>query len=163
MATLGTINLHGGNGFIDLSHSGKTLAEAYVSLGQRAPLIFIRLFENFAIITSFLGVALALFSFNQDLYALNSRKKLITLIITLLPPLFFAIYFVNSFIAALGYASIFVSVLLIVQPALMVWAVRTKQGNNSILSKLYLSLILFCGMGIIALQLLVAFGRLPHI
>ncbi|MEY8714566.1 amino acid permease [Francisella philomiragia] len=163
LATLGTINLHGGNGFIDLSHSGKTLAEAYVSLGQRAPLIFIRLFENFAIITSFLGVALALFSFNQDLYALNSRKKLITLIITLLPPLFFAIYFVNSFIAALGYASIFVSVLLIVQPALMVWAVRTKQGNNSILSKLYLSLILFCGMGIIALQLLVAFGRLPHI
>lgn len=163
MATLGTINLHGGNGFIDLSHSGKTLAEAYVSLGQRAPLIFIRLFENFAIITSFLGVALALFSFNQDLYALNSRKKLITLIISLLPPLFFAIYFVNSFIAALGYASIFVSVLLIVQPALMVWAVRTKQGNNSILSKLYLSLILFCGMGIIALQLLVAFGRLPHI
>ncbi|MBY7734669.1 amino acid permease [Francisella philomiragia] len=163
MATLGTINLHGGNGFIDLSHSGKTLAEAYVSLGQRAPLVFIRLFENFAIITSFLGVALALFSFNQDLYALNSRKKLITLIITLVPPLFFAIYFVNSFIAALGYASIFVSVLLIVQPALMVWTVRTKQGQNNILSKLYLSLILFCGVGIIALQLLVAFGRLPHI
>lgn len=163
MATLGTINLHGGNGFIALSHSGKTLAEAYVSLGQRAPLVFIRLFENFAIITSFLGVALALFSFNQDLYALNSRKKLITLIITLVPPLFFAIYFVNSFIAALGYASIFVSVLLIVQPALMVWTVRTKQGQNNILSKLYLSLILFCGVGIIALQLLVAFGRLPHI
>ena len=97
MATLGTINLYGGNGFIDLSHSGKTLAEAYVSLGQKAPLVFIRLFENFAIITSFLGVALALFSFNQDLYALNSRKKLITLVVTLLPPLFFAIYFVNSF------------------------------------------------------------------
>lgn len=83
--------------------------------------------------------------------------------ITLVPPLFFAIYFVNSFIAALGYASIFVSVLLIVQPALMAWIVRTKQGQNNILSKLYLSLILFCGVGIIALQLLVAFGRLPHI
>lgn len=49
--------------------------------------------------------------------------------ITLLPPLIFAIYFVNSFIAALGYASIFVSVLLIVQPAMMVWAIRTKQGK----------------------------------
>lgn len=83
--------------------------------------------------------------------------------ITLLPPLIFAIYFVNSFIAALGYASIFVSVLLIVQPAMMVWAIRTKQGKNDILSKLYLSLILFSGLGIIALQLLVAFGRLPHI
>ncbi|MDE4974425.1 amino acid transporter, partial [Francisella tularensis subsp. holarctica] len=58
---------------------------------------------------------------------------------------------------------IFVSVLLIVQPAMIVWAIRTKQVKNDILSKLYLSLILFSGLGIIALQLLVSFGRLPHI
>lgn len=73
------------------------------------------------------------------------------------------IYFVNSFISALGYASIFVSVLLIVQPEMMDWAIRTKQGKNDILIKLYLSLILFSGLGIIGLQLLVAFGRLPRI
>ncbi|MWX21416.1 amino acid permease [Francisella tularensis] len=163
VATLGTVSLYGNNGFIALSKAGETLAEAYQGLVQNGPLVFIRLFENFAIITSFLGVALALFSFNRDLYGLDIRKKLLTLVITLLPPLIFAIYFVNSFIAALGYASIFVSVLLIVQPAMMVWAIRTKQGKNDILSKLYLSLILFSGLGIIALQLLVAFGRLPHI
>ncbi|AJI45924.1 amino acid transporter [Francisella tularensis subsp. novicida] len=163
VATLGTVSLYGNNGFIALSKAGETLAEAYQGLGQNGPLVFIRLFENFAIITSFLGVALALFSFNRDLYGLDIRKKLLTLVITLLPPLIFAIYFVNSFIAALGYASIFVSVLLIVQPAMMVWTIRTKQGKNDILSKLYLSLILFSGLGIIALQLLVAFGRLPHI
>ncbi|AJI72398.1 aromatic amino acid transporter of the HAAAP family [Francisella tularensis subsp. novicida GA99-3548] len=163
VATLGTVSLYGNNGFIALSKAGETLAEAYQGLGQNGSLVFIRLFENFAIITSFLGVALALFSFNRDLYGLDIRKKLLTLVITLLPPLIFAIYFVNSFIAALGYASIFVSVLLIVQPAMMVWAIRTKQGKNDILSKLYLSLILFSGLGIIALQLLVAFGRLPHI
>ena len=46
---------------------------------------------------------------------------------------------------------------------MMGWAIRTKQGKNDILSKLYLSLILFSGLGIIGLQLLVAFGRLPHI
>ena len=163
VATLGTVSLYGDNGFIALSNAGKTLAEAYQGLGQNGPLVFIRLFENFAIITSFLGVALALFSFNRDFYGLDIRKKLLTLVITLLPPLIFAIYFVNSFIAALGYASIFVSVLLIVQPAMMIWAIRTKQGKNDILSKLYLSLILFSGLGIIGLQLLVAFGRLPHI
>ncbi|AEE26886.1 amino acid permease [Francisella hispaniensis] len=163
VATLGTVSLYGDNGFIVLSKAGKTLAQGYEGLGQSGPLVFIRLFENFAIITSFLGVALALFSFNKDLYSLDIRKKLLTLVITLLPPLLFAIYFVNSFIAALGYASIFVSVLLIVQPAIMVWVIRTKQGKNDILSKLYLSLILFSGLGIIALQLLVAFGRLAHI
>lgn len=163
VATLGTVSLYGDNGFIVLSKAGKTLAQGYEGLGQSGPLVFIRLFENFAIITSFLGVALALFSFNKDLYGLDIRKKLLTLVITLLPPLLFAIYFVNSFIAALGYASIFVSVLLIVQPAIMVWVIRTKQGKNDILSKLYLSLILFSGLGIIALQLLVAFGRLAHI
>lgn len=163
VATLGTVSLYGDNGFIVLSNAGKTLAEAYQGLGQNSPLVFIRLFENFAIVTSFLGVALALFSFNSDLYGLDIRKKLLTLVITLLPPLIFAIYFVNSFISALGYASIFVSLLLIVQPAMMVWAIRTKQGKNDILSKLYLSLILFSGLGIIGLQLLVAFGRLPRI
>ncbi|MDE4942937.1 amino acid transporter, partial [Francisella tularensis subsp. holarctica] len=41
--------------------------------------------------------------------------------------------------------------------------IRTKHGKIDILSKLYLSLILFSGLGIIALQLLVSFGRLPHI
>lgn len=128
--------------------------------------MFVRLFENFAIITSFLGVALALFSFNRDLYSLDTNKKskrILVLIVTLLPPLIFAIYFVDSFIAALGYASIFVAMLLIIQPALMVWVVRSKQNKNNLLSKLYLSLILFCGVGIIGLQLLVAFDRLPHI
>lgn len=166
VATLGTVSIYGENGFINLNSTGKTLAEAYKGLGQHAPLVFIRLFENFAIITSFLGVALALFSFNRDLYNLDIEKKikkLVVLIITLLPPLVFAIYFVDSFIAALGYASIFVAVLLIVQPAMMVWAIRTRQAKNNLLSKLYLLLILFSGLGIIGLQLLVAFGRLPHI
>ncbi|AIT09922.1 amino acid transporter [Candidatus Francisella endociliophora] len=166
VATLGTVGIYGDNGFINLNATGKTLAEAYTGLGQHGPLMFIRLFENFAIITSFLGVALALFSFNRDLYGLDitkKSKKLLALTITLLPPLVFAIYFVDSFIAALGYASIFVAMLLVVQPAMMVWVIRTQQAKNNLLSKLYLSLILFSGVGIIGLQLLVAFDRLPHI
>ncbi|GAB4221999.1 MAG: aromatic amino acid transport family protein [Francisella sp.] len=163
VVTLGTISLYGDNGFIALNKAGKTLAQGYEVLGHSSSLIFIRIFENVAVITSFLGVALALFSFNNDLYNLNNRKKTLNIIITLLPPLIFAIYFVDSFITALGYASIFVSLLLIVQPALMVWVIRSRNGNNDIMSKLYLSLILFCGIGIIALQLLVSFGRLAHI
>ncbi|MDE4965937.1 aromatic amino acid transport family protein, partial [Francisella tularensis] len=77
----------------------ETLAEAYQGLGQICTLVFIRLFENFSIITSFLGVSLALFSFNRDLYGLDIWKKLMTLVISLLPPLSFALFFVNSFIA----------------------------------------------------------------
>ncbi|BCD89937.1 amino acid transporter [Francisella halioticida] len=166
VATLGTISLYGQGGFVELSETGKTLAAAYDKLGQNSSLIFIKLFENFAIITSFLGVALALFSFNRDLYSIDTEKKikkLLVLVITLVPPLIFAIYFVNSFIAALGYASIFVAVLLIVQPAIMVWVVRTKQLRNNFISKIYLMVILFSGVSIIGLQLLVAFDRLPHI
>ncbi|API87411.1 amino acid permease [Francisella uliginis] len=166
VATLGTVSLYGQGGFIELSATGKTLAAAYENLGQHSSLIFIKLFENFAIITSFLGVALALFSFNRDLYSIDTErkiKKLLVLVITLVPPLIFAMYFVNSFIAALGYASIFVAVLLVVQPAMMVWVVRTKQLRNNFISKIYLIIILFSGLSIIGLQLLVAFDRLPHI
>ncbi|MED7820086.1 MULTISPECIES: amino acid permease [unclassified Francisella] len=166
VATLGTISLYGQGGFIELSMTGKTLAAAYKNISQHSSLIFIKLFENFAVITSFLGVALALFSFNRDLYNIDIEKKIkkiIVLFITLLPPLIFAMYFVNSFIAALGYASIFVAVLLIVQPAMMVWVIRAKESRNDFVSKLYLLIILFSGLGIIGLQLLVAFDRLPHI
>lgn len=66
-----------------LSNAGKTLVEAYQGLGQNGPLVFIKLFENFAIITSFLGVGLALFSFNRDLYGLDITKKLLTLVNTI--------------------------------------------------------------------------------
>ncbi|QIW10762.1 aromatic amino acid transport family protein [Francisella sp. LA112445] len=166
VATLGTVSLYGHGGFVELSRAGKTLAAAYQNLGQHSSLIFIKLFENFAIITSFLGVALALFSFNRDLYSIDVAKKLkraLVLVITLVPPLIFAMYFVNSFIAALGYASIFVAVLLIIQPAMMVWVVRSKEARNTLVSKVYLLVILSSGVSIIGLQLLVAFDRLPHI
>jgi tyrosine-specific transport protein len=113
-----------------------------------------------------LGVALALFSFNRDLYSIDVDRKVkraVVLAITLVPPLIFAMYFVNSFIAALGYASIFVAVLLIIQPAMMVWVVRSKESRNTLVSKVYLLVILLSGVSIIGLQLLVAFDRLPHI
>ncbi|QIV94044.1 amino acid permease [Allofrancisella frigidaquae] len=166
ITTLGTVNLYGTNGFIDLSSKAQTLTQAYKGLGQTKPLLFIQLFENFATITSFLGVALALFSFNKDLYKLDTSKKLkklLAVIITLVPPLIFAIYFVNSFIAALGYASIFVAFLLIIQPAIMVWILRNRESRNHLLSKLYLVMILLSGIATIALQLLVAFDRLAYI
>ena len=165
-ATLGTISLYGVDGFIDLNHTHATLAEGYASLGYRTPLVFIKMFENFAIITSFLGVALSLYSFNRDFTGFNVTKrlgKLSVLAITLVPPLIFAMYFVNSFISALGYASIFVAVLLIILPALMVWVVRKKESRNTLFSKLYLTTIIFSGVVIIALQFLVAFGKLSHI
>lgn len=165
-ATLGTISLYGADGFININLSQATLAEGYASLGYRTPLVFIKMFENFAIITSFLGVALSLYSFNRDFTGFNVTKrlgKLSVLAITLVPPLIFAMYLVNSFISALGYASIFIAVLLIIQPALMVWVVRKKESRNTLFSKLYLTAIIFSGVVIIALQFLVAFGKLSHI
>lgn len=164
--TLGTISLYGTNGFINLVSHNETIAQGYKSFGSSLTLVFINLFENCAVVTSFLGVALSLLSFNCDLFRLNPNqplKKILALIICLLPCLLFSIYFVNSFIAALGYASIFIAYLLVMQPALMVWRIRNKNDVNNIMSKVYLASILLSGVGIIVLQLLVAFGRLQHI
>lgn len=164
--TLGTIPLAGSNGFVELVENGSSLAQGYMAQDKISVILFIKFFENFAIVTSFLGVALALFSFNKDLYNIEAKtiaKRLLILCITLAPPLFFAIYFVDSFISALGYASIFVAFLLIIQPAMMAWSLRTANKTNNLVSKLYLLVILLSGVGIITLQLLVSFGKLAHI
>jgi len=164
--TLGSISLVGANGFASIIENGDTLAQGYSGYDTSFIQLFIRLFENFAIITSFLGVSLALFSFNKDLYSLSALtlfNKLIVLLITLVPPLFFAIFFVDSFISALGYASIFVALLLIIEPAIMVWSLRNLQKINTFVSKVYLSIIVLSGILIIILQLLASLGKLAHI
>ena len=164
--TLGSISLYGENGFISLMNGGQSLAKGYNHNDASLIQLLIKFFENFAIITSFLGVALALFSFNRDLYSINSEsliKRLIVLLITLLPPLFFAMFFVNSFISALGYASIFVSLLLIIQPVMMAWSLRNTRKQNTFSSKVYLSIIFTSGILIVILQLLASIGKLAHI
>ena len=164
--TLGAISLHGNNGFIDLITNHKSLAFGYTNSGGFIVLL-IKLFENFAIITSFLGVGLSLYSFNKDFYKIKSDKALSRLYIagvTLIPPFLFAIYFVKSFISALGYASIFVALLLAIQPVLMIWSLQKLEKSARCIKKdISLLFVFIFGIAVIVLQLLASSGILVHI
>jgi tyrosine-specific transport protein len=116
-------------------------------------------FSFFAIITSVLGVTLSLSDFLADGLHIEegsrSGRFLISLL-TLLPPLIFALVYPNGFILALGYASIFVAILLVLLPALMVWFKRYRrqyeQSYSVVGGRPMLIVLLIVGFGIIFLE-----------
>ena len=164
VVTLGIIPINGEYGFVFLLQQGLDLGAGYHHLsGVNNTSIFIVAFSNIAVTTSFFGVTLALFHFNQDAYSLKHsiKKRLLNFTITYLPPFIFAVFFVDGFLHALGYASIFVAILLIILPALMAWSLRNKEGRNTLRSKFMLCLLIAAGCTIIALQVLSSFDILP--
>ena len=130
----------------------------------------ITIFADLALATSFLGVSLGLFDFFSDtLKKGNSRNdRLVTAIVTFLPPLGFAIFYPQGFIMALGYAAIALVVLAIFLPVTMVWVQRKQRelteddyrvkGGNTALIFAALS-----GVVIIGAQCLQMFGFVPTI
>jgi tyrosine-specific transport protein len=166
--TLGTIPLYGPHSFDYIANNGGSVTELVqvyqASFHSTWLSTFATGFTNLAIATSFLGVTLGLFNFNQDSYNLTKNTmmhKIPVFIITFLPPFLFAVYYPNGFVMALGYASIFVVILLIMMPALMAWKVRNEKGKNTLRSKLYLLTIILIGVVIIGLQFVGDAGMLP--
>lgn len=110
----------------------------------------------FVIATSFIGVSLSLFDFLFD--GFHSKRthtsRLIVALITFIPPVLITISYQGLFMAALGYAGILVSVLLIILPVLMVISgryfrnepahFRTPGGLFSILLLLAFALVVIC-------------------
>lgn len=84
-------------------------------------------FSFFAIVTSFLGVSLALFSFLKD--GLGKKTNGV-IFLTFLPPLIFVELFPRGFIMALQYAGVIVAVISGVLPALLAYKAR-KTGRSS--------------------------------
>lgn len=119
--------------------------------------VTLHLFSDFALVTSFLGVALGLFDYLADLFKRSDTAKgrFQTGVMTFLPPLIFALFYPNGFIMALGFAAIALAVLALILPALMVWKVRKiHQGNYQVWGgKPGLLLVLGCGFAVMGFQI----------
>lgn len=85
-------------------------------------------FSFFAIVTSFLGVSLSLFSFLKD--GLGGKSRLVV-VLTFLPPLIFVELFPGGFIGALRYAGVIVALISGVLPALMAYKACEKKHQSS--------------------------------
>lgn len=85
-------------------------------------------FTSICMLTAFLGVSLALFSFLAD--GLKMREKgrhgIGLFALTFIPPLLLVLYYPGAYIHALGYAGIFCIILLLLLPALMCYFGRKR-------------------------------------
>ncbi len=117
------------------------------------------IFAFFAVSTSFLGVSIGLFDFLAETAKIDNTKKgrLKVSVLTFTPPLFFALFYPNGFIMALGYAAIALSVLAVLMPV----AIALKFRANSSLSpyqvsggKILLALVFLGGVGVIAVEMI---------
>lgn len=165
-ATLGSIPLYGTNSFKQILLSGDIATSIVLSYHNSFVHQLIYSFEAIALTTSFFGVTLGLFDFNRDIYSLrkeNSMNKVILFVITFLPPLLFVIYYPNGFKIALGYASVFVSILLIALPAIMAWVVRKRQYINNYASKALLIFIILIALFTISFEIAIIGNLLPSL
>jgi tyrosine-specific transport protein len=117
-------------------------------------------FAFFAIVTSFIGVALSFVDFLADGFQIKKDHKgrALTCIMVLAPPLFFALLYPTIFVKALQYAGGFGAVVLFgILPALMAWSGRysKKLWTTTMVpgGKFLLLLVIFFAGGIFLLQL----------
>jgi len=125
-------------------------------------------FYSLALITSFLGVALGLFEGLNDLFkrAKIPANRLSLTMATFIPPLAFALFYPNGFIAALGYAGLLCAFYCLILPIGLAWRVRQQHknlpyrvaGGNGMLV-----FALIIGLLIIAIPFLIQAGFLPQV
>ena len=124
----------------------------------------LNIFFAAAILTSFLGVALALFDYVKDLSKKKAfgKNSVIIYLITFIPPLLFALYYPKGFVIALSYAAISVVITSLFIPVLMYIKVKKeRQETISFLQKIAFSLIFAFGTSILVIQVLMTAGVLP--
>ncbi len=161
-ATLGSIPLHG---FAQIIAQGNDLgvAGAYVNATIK---YLASWFSMIAVTTSFLGVGLGLFDFNRDTYRISPTgifNRFSVFLLTFLPPYLFVIFYPHGFVMALGYASIFVAILLIGLPAAMMWAWRDRIGPSWLTHRAMLAVIMLIAVLFIGLEILTKMNALPHL
>ncbi|QLB20123.1 tyrosine transporter [Vespertiliibacter pulmonis] len=128
----------------------------------------VRIFSTLALITSFLGVAMGIFEGVGDLlkrFNLPSNRAVLSFL-TFIPPLIFALFYPNGFIAALGYAGLLFAFYGLILPIGLAWKARQQHpnlpyrvaGGNT---GLVITLIL--GIMIIIIPVLIQNGILPSV
>ena len=153
------------DGFIPINAAGGNMGDLVGALEQQTTSQWtnsaLNIFSNFAIITSFLGVGLALFDYISDKFkfgeTISGRFK--SALIAFLPPGIASFFFPNGFIAAIGFAGLVVVFGYFIVPYLLVKKTRRSQnpgpfrvaGGNLLLTAFLLFSLLAGGCHILAM------------
>lgn len=136
---LASFTVIGRDGFASVIAAGGNmgaLVSALESAGSGATLaVTLQLFANFAVATSFLGVALGLFDFLTDLLklddTLSGRSK--TALVTFVPPMIGGVLLPNGFIYAIGYAGFAAAVFALFTPVALAFQARKHLPSTDFL------------------------------
>lgn len=129
---MGTLPAHGKSGLIQLAtapHPTSTLAHLLsLTIHNRFINSLFNLFTSICMLTAFLGVSLCLISFLGDGLKLSNQGKegRLLFLLTFIPPLLIVIFYPGAYLYALNYAGFFCVILLLLLPALMSYAGRSK-------------------------------------
>ncbi|MFS1563566.1 MAG: tyrosine transporter TyrP [Candidatus Arsenophonus phytopathogenicus] len=131
--------------------------------------IAVNLFMDLALATSFLGVTLGLFDYLADIFKRKNTPfgRLQSGLLTFLPPLVCALFF-SSFVQALTYAAVALSILALILPTLLVMRVRKIEANKTNRYQVKggtpaLLIVLICGVAVILIQIGIVSGMLPAV
>lgn len=159
---VGIIPQHGSFGLLALRNSHHPVSALTTILHSNLGLVYIGImvgiFSFLALVTSFLGVGLSLVDFLLDGLKLkrNYFTRFFIILLAMVPPLLFAIYFPSGFILALSYAGVFVAILYGILPALMVWRARYFQHLTADFKvfggRVVLVLMILCSLIVVGLQ-----------
>lgn len=133
---LGIVPVEGKEGLLDALLKGEPATE-FLSTHVRGPYLALvaEYFAFFALVTSFLGIALGLFDFLSDGLKIKESGfgQVLLALLVAVPTLFFANYFERAFIVALDASGGFGDAILNgIIPCLMVWIGRYQLGYKGI-------------------------------
>ena len=157
---LGSVPLKGPGGLQEAFSKGQAATEAlYVIVSNVYFVTLAESFAFFALVTSYLGIALGLFDFLRDGLKLQQQisHNLSIGALVVLPVIFFATAFPNAFVLALEVSGGFGDALLSgIIPALMVWIGRyckSLTGSYQVIGgKGLLMAVFFCSSYILVVQ-----------
>jgi len=158
---LGLIPVHGMGGFKEAFDKGQMATRVLrAASGVDWVSDIAQFFAFFAIVTSFVGVALSFIDFLADGLKVKKTASGIALLCTLviLPPFLFALVYPQVFLAALSYAGGLGTVTLFgILPAAMAWVGRYRQHRSSLAQvpggKGLLIMVILFSLFIICIQL----------
>ena len=130
----------------------------------------LKLFANMAVVSSFLGVSLALFDFIADRFGFSGSPlgRLKTALVAFLPPTIGGLLFPDGFIYAIGFAGLSLAVTALIVPALMVHKsrkmfpvadYRLRGGNALVYFIIFMGLLCAACKILLILELLPVYGK----
>ena len=143
VAVLGGLPLHGEISFmhsifsytnVELANVGDILQALNQKITTSAAKISLSIFTDISVITSYLGVSLALYHFNIDSYCLyrlpsTKLKIIIAILLTFIIPLSVNITYPDLFISAISYVGVSIGISLLIMPSIIAYNLSKKKNH----------------------------------